>query len=145
MITRQQIKDIAQKELQKHSCSAKIEFLNKKKFKKKALYSPIISQSLEEGNTLDELNIPALISRQTNAVYISLETINHLLKDEPLSIQIRFIKSVILHEIFHLKERKEICTSDFNTALRLEENTTKKFKKHYPGLAALGKRICKSI
>ena len=143
MLTKKDIEEIAIRELKKYQLSTKITFFKYREFKKKAMSSPIIRQSIKEGNKLEELNIPALISHKTNTIYLSLETIQRLLQEEPLSLQKRFIQAIIIHEIFHLHSTKKNNINNFNTALRIEEETSKEFKKHYPGLAALGKRICK--
>ncbi len=143
MLTKKEIVEIAINELKKYKLNTKIKVLNFKLFNKKALESPIIKQSLKEGNLLEELTIPALVSHKTNTIYLSEETVRKLLKDEPITIQTRFIKSIVHHEIYHILEKKQFSFQDFDNALRLEEEATKKFKKHYPGLAALGRRICK--
>ena len=141
ILSKQEIIELANNELKKYNLKTKIKFLNQKQFKTKALLSPLISQSIKEGNTLEELNIPALVSHKTNTIYISKNIISNLMKNEPLSIQERFIKSIILHEISHLRSYE--TTKDFNMALRLEEEAARKFKKEYPALATLGRRICK--
>ena len=143
MLTKKEMEEIAINELKKHKLNTKVRFLNFKRFKDKAKHSPIIRQSLKEGNLLEELNIPALVSHQENTIYLSQETIKKLLKGEPISIQGRFIKSIIYHEIFHILNKKHFSAPDFNTALRLEEETRRRFRKNYPALEALGKRICK--
>lgn len=142
MLTKQDIKEISLEELKKYNLTLKIDFLTFNEFKKKAKLSPIIAQSLKEGNTITSLNIPALVSHQENKIYFSMDTINRLLKDEPHSIQTRFIKAVILHEIFHIQNKKPNLL-DFNNSLKSEEETSRQFKKDYPALFALGRRICK--
>jgi len=143
MLTKKEILEISLNEIKKHNLNTIIKFLNTKQFKNKSNLSLIIKQSLKEGNTLQELNIPALVSHQKNTIYFSTNTINKLLKNEPISIQTRFIKSIILHEIYHIQNKKHFNKADFNTSLRLEEQASRQFKKNYPALAALGKRICK--
>lgn len=143
MLTKKEILEISYYELEKHNLKTKVIYLNPKQFHNKSLLSPIIKQTLKEGNTLEELNIPALISHEKNTIYLSPNTINKLLKNEPISIQTRFIKSIILHEIQHFLNKKHFNKPDFNTSLRLEEEASRQFKKNYPALAALGRRICK--
>ena len=143
MLSKKEIEEISIHLLRKHGLKTKVKFLNFDLFEEKAKKSPIINQSLQEGNSLNELNIPALISHEENTIYFSEETLRNLLLDEPISIQTRFVKAVILHEIFHILNKQHIKAENFNSALRLEEKATRQFRKNYPALEALGRRICK--
>ena len=141
MLSKNEILEIALSELRKNKLNTKVKFLNKEDFLIQAMKSPIILKSFREGCILEELNIQALTSLQKNEIYFSEEVLKKLLFDEPISIQIRYIKAVIYHEIFHLLNKKKII--GFNTAMNSEDEATKKFKKNYPSLASLGERISK--
>ena len=141
ILTKREIEEIAHQELKKYFLNTKLIFLKKSQFQQKELNSPIILRAIKEGDLLEEFPIPALVSPKKDTIYLHEEFIKKLLKDEPLSIQSRLIRAIILHEIFHLKEKKGV--NSINSAERSEEESSRNFEKAYPGLAALGKRLCK--
>ena len=62
MLSKKEVLSIIKYELRANKLSTKVRFLNEKEFLKHAKKSPIISRSLTEGNSLQDLNIPALFS-----------------------------------------------------------------------------------
>jgi|SRR3989344_985154 len=144
MISKEEILDIAKESLDHFNLKAEIKFLPYRSFLEIAKKSPIISKVLKEGNTFDELNIPALIYHEKkDHIYLSEEILKKLVDNEPITIQRRFIKSVLYHEIFHILYKKKIANSNFDSALNQEDLIDLKFRREYPALEAIGRRISK--
>lgn len=141
MLSYKEIKKITLDLLEKEKLKITIKFPTHQEFAKVAKKSPIISQVLKEGNTLDELKIPALFDHKRNTVYFDLRTIIRLLKGEPYSIEKRFIQAIVHHEICHIHNKHKLKDHSFNNMLLSEERAKREFRRYYPGLAALGKRI----
>ena len=144
MISKNEILSIARESLEKFNLKAEIKFLPYREFIQVAKRSPIISKALKEGNTFDELNIPALIYHEKrDHIYLSEEILKKLIDNEPITIQRRFIKSVLYHEIFHILYKKKMVNLNFDSALNQEDLIDFKFKREYPALEALGRSISK--
>ena len=139
MLKKSEIKEIMDLILKKHNLPTKIKFLNQSKFTKLALKSPIIAQTVKEGRILKNLGIPALFSHIKNTIYLSEQVIREVLKDEPISLQRRFIQAITYHEIYHIKSN--VQETDFNSSLLREEQARSQFKKDFPGLEAVGRKL----
>ena len=144
MISKEEILEIANESLKRFNLKVEVKFLPYNLFLEAAKKSPIISQVLKEGSLFNELNIPALIYHEKkDHIYFSEEILKKLIDDEPITIQKRFIRSVLYHEIFHILYKKKIKNLNFNKALNQEELVSLEFRKQYPGLESLGRRISK--
>ena len=143
MISEQEILNLAKDITKKEKLNIVVKFLPYKQFIKEAKKSPLIRQVLKEGNDFYDLNVPSLFSHKTNIIYLNKKILTKLLHDEPLSIQKRFILAIIYHEIFHFINKQKLKDKSLNAALFSEERAEKDFKKHFPSLAALAKRISK--
>ncbi|MEK6934633.1 MAG: hypothetical protein AABW46_02030 [Nanoarchaeota archaeon] len=144
MLSEKEILKIAKNSLKKFNLKAEIKFLPFKEFLSKAKKSPIIAQTLKEGSSFKELNIPALIShKEKEHIYLSSYILNRLLHDEPISIQKKFIKALLYHEIYHILYKNKIKKINFKNALNQEDLVTLKFREEYPALESIGRRISK--
>ena len=144
MLSKEEILQIAKDSLKEFNLKIEVKFLPPNLFLEQAKKSPLISQALKEGNSFDELNIPALVYHEKkDHIYFSEDILKKLIDDEPITIQKRFIKSIIYHEIFHVIYKKKIKNFNFNSAFNQEEFVSAQFRREYPGLEALGRRISK--
>ncbi|MBI2499333.1 hypothetical protein HYV88_03775 [Candidatus Woesearchaeota archaeon] len=144
MITKKEILSIAKESLDHFNLKAEIKFLSYQDFIRFAKKSPIILRALKEGNAFDELNIPALVYHEKkDHIYLSEEVLKKLIDEEPITIQRRFIKSVLYHEIFHILYKKNRVNLNFDAALNQEDLIDSRFRKEYPALEAIGRRISK--
>ena len=139
MLKKSEIIEIMDLILKKSNLATKIKFLDQSNFTKLALKSTIIAQTIKEGSTLRSLGIPALFSHIKNTIYLSEQVIKEVLKDEPISLQKRFIQAITYHEIYHIKS--SVQETDFNSSLIREEQARKQFKKDFPGLEAVGRKL----
>ena len=143
MFSKKEALDIAKPIIKQNRLTLKVKFLPYKKFIQVAKKSPLIKKVLREGNDFYELNVPSLFSHKTNTIYFNEKIIKKLLHNEPLSIQKRFIMAITYHEIFHYLNKLNMKDNSLNSALLSEEKAERDFKKKFPGLSALGKRISK--
>jgi len=145
MIQEKQVLAVAKSLIKKNKINCDIKLLNYKKFKSLAKKSPLIFQVLKEGFTFRELNLPAVIyHKKTDHIFICKEILEKLLKKQPKNSQKKFIEAIVLHEIFHIKNRKNVSKFELNESINSEENVFNKFKKSYPKLFRLSSKIINS-
>ncbi|MFH1592262.1 MAG: hypothetical protein ABIB47_02760 [Candidatus Woesearchaeota archaeon] len=143
MLHNKEILEIARSLIKKRKLNLKVKFLPYKDFIKLSKKSPLIRKVLAEGNDFYDLDVPSIFSHKTDTIYFDKKILTKLLHDEPQSIQKRFIESITYHEIFHFINKQKLKDKSLNSALLSEEKAERDFKKYFPGLSALGKRIAK--
>ena len=143
MLSKKEVLEISGLIIKKNKLKIKARFIPYKKFIKVAKKSPLIKKVLQEGNEFYELDVPSLFSHKTDTIYFNEKILKKLLHDEPLSIQKRYIAAITHHEIFHYLNKLNLKDDSINSALLSEEKAERDFKKKFPGLSALGKRISK--
>lgn len=143
MISTKEIQEIAQKITKKKNGSTKLVFKNKFFFQELAQKSPLLSRSFQEGNTIEELGIPALVSHEKNTIFLSKEMLARILKDESAATQKKFIEAIIHHEMLHLRYTSQLKKHTFESLLDAEDKVGKIFKKKYPKLDILVQRVNK--
>ena len=141
MLTNKEILTIAKKIIINKRLNAKVKLVSYTSFKRVAKKSPLILKVLSEGYPFSELNVPAVYSHKNNTIFICKKILGKLMIHESKKLQIKFIKALMHHEIFHQINQKKLKDQSFNSAMLSEERAERQFKKIYPGLAALAKRI----
>jgi hypothetical protein len=145
MILEKQVLAIARSLIKKNKINCDIKFLTYNKFRFLAKKSPLIFQVLKEGFSFRELNLPAVIyHKNTDHIFICKEILEKLLKSQPKNNQKKFVEAIILHEIFHIKNRKKVPKFELDESINSEKNVFDKFKKSYPKLFKLSSKIINS-
>jgi len=143
MLSEKEVLDIAKSIIKTKKLGIKAKFLQYNKFIQVSKKSPLVRKVLEEGNDFYDLDIPSIFMHKTNTIFFNKRILTKLLKDEPLSIQKRYIQALTYHEVFHFLNKAKMKDKSLNSALLSEEKAESDFKKYFPALSALGKRISK--
>ncbi len=141
MLSEREIRAIAQTIIRAEKINAQVKFLPYQGFVEKAKKSPLVKMALEKGSDFYDLNVPSIFSHKTNTIYFNKKMLSKLLHDETISVQKKFIKAITYHELFHYLNKKRMKKKTFKAAIFSENKAEHDFKKRFPELAALGKRI----
>jgi|SRR3989344_4774322 len=142
MISNKEILKIANYLIKKLNTNCSVKIIDYRKFKFIAKKSPLISQVLREGFLFKELNLPAVIyHKKSDNIFLCKEIITKLLKNETKTNQKKFIKAIIIHELMHINNRKNLLNFDLNKSIKSEKIVFNKFRKNYPDLFNLSKEI----
>ena len=141
MLKEKEIIAIAQRIIRANKAPIKIKFLSYNKFKVEAKKSPMVKQVLREGNAFYDLNVPSLFSHKKDTIYFNKKMLTKLVNGESILTQRMFIKAITYHELSHFMNKTRMKDNTVAAAMLSEDRAEKQFKKSYPKLAALGKKI----
>jgi len=112
----------------KHNIDCKIKLIDEKDFWEIAKKSELVQDKIKKGIPI---SIGALVSHKLEGdiVYVSVDVINSLTNDS------NFVKSIFLHEFFHIYLKSSIKNYNFREAKLSEERAKKEMKKEFPKLA----------
>ena len=144
MLTEKQTLLIAKQALKKFKVNCEVKFIPYDKYLETAKKSPLISEILSEGFSFNELKIPALVEHELKEhIFLSKKIINYLLKNKPLKVQKDFVKAVLYHELFHIKNRRKVTKKNYLECQKSEDAVCNEFRKEYPEIYKLGYEIHK--
>ncbi|MDP1729459.1 MAG: hypothetical protein Q8L27_04615 [archaeon] len=144
MLSEKQILEIAHEALRTFKIHCEIKFLSYPDYKSVAMESPLISQVLEDGFSFEELKIPALVKHDLHEhIYLSKKIISVLLRNKPVTVQKKFIKAMLYHELFHIRYRDQIKKANYLECQKSEDVVCKEFEKEHPDLYKIGFEIHK--
>jgi isopentenyl phosphate kinase len=112
----------------KHKIECKIKIISEKKFWNLAKKSELVKNKIKEGIPII---IGALVSHEKigDTIYVSDEVINTLTNDSD------FVKSIFLHEFFHIYLKYLVKNKSLKEASLSEERVKSEMKKEFPDLA----------
>ena len=114
--------------IKKHKISCKLKFVDQKEFMSVAKLSKVVNKELQEGFPVI---IGALVEhlKGEDIILLNVDTLNELSGGDKL-----FVKSLIIHEFYHILFKSKVKKDVLKEDLKSEERAKKAMKKEFPEL-----------
>jgi len=111
------------------SMEVELEFVKEDEFFELADRSKLVHLEMREGLPI---KVGSLVMHgKKDIIVLCTDVINLLTKND------NFVKALVMHELFHILDKKRVKDSSMNQMIRSEERVHKQFIKEFPNYAEL--------